>query len=71
MQAFICLYACIYGKKFVSLQCNKERDINNLKYKIMKTMNFKSEAETEKKVLELTSKGANFRVIGRKTIVTF
>ena len=37
----------------------------------MKTMNFKSEADTEKKVLELTSKGANFRVIGRKTIVTF
>ena len=37
----------------------------------MKTMNFKSEAETEKKVLELISNGANFRVIGRKTIVTF
>ena len=53
------------------MQCNKERDINNLKYKIMKTLNFNSEAETEKKVLELTSKGANFRVIGRKTIVTF
>ena len=34
-------------------------------------MNFKIEEETEKKVLELTSKGANFRVIGRKTIVTF
>lgn len=31
MQAFIYLNACIYGKKIVSLQCNKERDINNLK----------------------------------------
>ena len=37
----------------------------------MKTMNFKSMSDTEKKVLELTSKGANFRVIGRKTIVIF
>ena len=37
----------------------------------MKTLNFKNEADTEKKVLELTSKGTNFRVIGRKTIVTF
>lgn len=37
----------------------------------MKTLNFNSEVETEKKVLELTSKGTNFRVIGRKTIVTF
>ena len=35
----------------------------------MKTMNFKSEADTEKKVLELTSKCAKFRVIGRKAIV--
>lgn len=35
----------------------------------MKTMNFNSEKEAEKKVLELTSKCANFRVIGRKAIV--
>ena len=72
MQAFICLNACIYGNIFVSLQCNKEENNNNNKNnEIMKTLNFKSEADTEKKVLELTSKGANFRVIGRKTIVTF
>ena len=35
----------------------------------MKTMNFKSEKDTEKKVLELTSNGTKFRVIGRKAIV--
>ena len=35
----------------------------------MKAINFKSEAETEKKVLDLTRKGARFRVIGRKAIV--
>lgn len=35
----------------------------------MKTINFKSEADTEKKVLELTNKGVHFRVIGRKAIV--
>ena len=35
----------------------------------MNTMNFKSEADTEKKVLELSSKGIKFRVIGRKSIV--
>lgn len=35
----------------------------------MATMNFKNEKETEKKVLELSSKGIKFRVIGRKSIV--
>lgn len=35
----------------------------------MKTMNFKNETDTEKKVLELTSNGTNFKVIGRKAIV--
>lgn len=35
----------------------------------MKTMIFKSETDTENKVLELTRKCANFRVIGRKAIV--
>ena len=35
----------------------------------MKTLNFKSEADTEKKVLELTRKGTNFRENGRKAIV--
>lgn len=31
MQAFICLYACIYEEKFVSLQCNKEIDSKTIK----------------------------------------
>ena len=35
----------------------------------MKTMNFKSEADTSKKVLALTSKGVDFRVVGRKSII--
>ena len=35
----------------------------------MKTMNFKSEADTESKILDLTSKGIKFRVIGRKSII--
>lgn len=43
----------------------------NVNQMTMKTLNFKSEADTEKKVLELTNKGANFRVIGRKSIVIF
>ena len=34
-------------------------------------MNFKSEADTEKKVLELVSKGVTFKVIGRKSIAVF
>lgn len=43
----------------------------NVNQMIMKTLNFKNEADTEKKVLELTNKGANFRVIGRKSIVIY
>lgn len=43
----------------------------NVNQMTMKTLNFKCEADTEKKVLELTHKGANFRVIGRKSIVIF
>ena len=35
----------------------------------MTTVNFSSESETSKKVLELTSNGVSFRVIGRKSIV--
>ena len=42
---------------------------NNLKSKIMNTMNFKSETDTEKKILALTKKGVKFKVIGRKSIV--
>ena len=37
----------------------------------MKIMNFRSEADTEKKVLELANKDVTFRVIGRKSIVIF
>lgn len=43
----------------------------NVNQMTMKTLNFKSEADTEKKVLELTKNGANFRVLGRKSIVIF
>lgn len=39
------------------------------KEKIMETMNFSSEMETEQKVVELTANGVGFRVIGRKSIV--
>ena len=35
----------------------------------MKTMNFKSEQETESKVIELVMKGVEFRVTGRTKIV--
>ena len=35
----------------------------------MKAMNFNTEKETEKKVLELSSKGIKFRVAGRKSII--
>ena len=35
----------------------------------MKTINFKSEHETERKVIELTLKGVEFRVTGRTQIV--
>ena len=59
--------------EIISYLCSviKKEIVKQLKHTTMKTMNFNSEADTEKKVLELTSKGANFRVIGRKTIVTF
>lgn len=43
----------------------------NVNQMIMKTLHFKSEADTEKKVLDLTNMGANFRVVGRRTIVIF
>ena len=58
------------GKNCYLRRVIRKQKYNNKKTKIMKTLNFKSEVDTEKKVLELTSKGANFRVIGRKTIVT-
>ena len=35
----------------------------------MKTLKFKSEADTEEKVLELTKSGAHFKVIGRTAIL--
>ena len=35
----------------------------------MKTMNYKSEQETERKVIELMMKGIEFRVAGRTKIV--
>ena len=35
----------------------------------MKTMNFLTEKETSKKVFELMSKGVDFRVVGRKSII--
>ena len=37
----------------------------------MKTLKFKTEAETEEKVLELTKSGAHFKVIGRRAILIF
>lgn len=37
----------------------------------MKTLKFKTEAETEEKVKELTKSGAHFRVIGRRAILLF
>jgi hypothetical protein len=57
------------GKSSYLCSVIKKEIVKQLKHTAMKTMNFNSEADTEKKVLELTSKGANFRVIGRKTIV--
>ena len=41
----------------------------NVNQMTMKTLKFKSEADTEKKVLELTKSGAHFRVIGRTSIL--
>lgn len=38
-------------------------------YKVMKTVNFKNEVETEQAILALTAKGIKFRVAGRKSIV--
>ena len=35
----------------------------------MNTMNFKSETDTEKKILALTKKGVKFKVIWLKSIV--
>ena len=37
----------------------------------MKTLKFKTEADMEEKVLELTKSGAHFRVIGRRAILIF
>ena len=38
----------------------------------MKTMTFETEAETQKKVLELSKKeGTKFQVIGRRQIIIF
>lgn len=37
----------------------------------MKTLKFKSEADTEEKILELTKSGAHFKVIGRTAILIF
>ena len=44
-------------------------DKTTLKLTIMKTLKFKSEADTEEKVLELAKSGAHFRVIGRRAIL--
>ena len=37
----------------------------------MKKMNFDTEHDTEKKVLELTRQGITFSVTGRKEIIVF
>ena len=37
----------------------------------MKTLRFKSEEDTEEKVLELIKSGAHFKVIGRTAILIF
>ena len=53
----------------LSLQCDLDTKVEQLNITIMKTMNFKSEQETERKVIELTMNGVKFRVTGRTKIV--
>lgn len=44
----------------------------NVNQMTMKTMNFSTEAETSKKVLELSKKeGTKFQVIGRRQIIIY
>ena len=43
----------------------------NVNQMTMKTLTFATEADTSKKVLELSKKGMEFRVIGRRKIVIF
>ena len=52
---------------FVSLQ--RKQETITKKDTIMKILNFKSEKETEDKVIELTMKGIRFETTGRRQII--
>jgi hypothetical protein len=54
---------------FVSLPLQTRNNNNNKKDTIMKILNFKSEKETENKVIELTLKGIRFETTGRRQII--